>query len=906
MLFIHSASRGIPVSMRNGRPRSHNAAVMLLALALLLGSMAACAGDLDDVIAFDIEAQTLDKALLVFGAQAHVQIMFAWNSATGQIKTGEFKGRFTGRQLLTNLLQGTSLVFREHGDTIEIFAERQTDNRGRLGNSRSTPTRGRPQADPEDPPEQGMKPQKPRTKASATLEEVIVTGTRIRGMTHLASPIETFSRDDIDTAGVQTAGQFLQLLPQNFNGGASEGAFFSGGGNSSNTVFATGVNLLGLGNSASLVLLNGHRFAPDSNRGNLADVSMIPVTAIERIDVLTDGASSLYGSDAVAGVVNIILRRTFEGSETRVSYGSVTNGSSREVNVGQSLGHVWSTGQALLSYEFYDRTPLSASDRPFSQNALLPFGLLPEQVRHSLVATVDQAVENSVELYGSANFSHRSVFDDSTYNTGSSQSSYYFTYPASIDLYTGIAGAKIELPRASHLDVSATYSRSDTSIGEYYRIGIRPPAIQFYYRTHTNLTSLDVNLDGAAVSLPGGRVLYAVGGQFRRETLDFHSFVTPSGYAPSRRIVAAYLELHVPILGITKSKVGISNVALDISGRTEHYSDFGQTTNPKIGLTGNLFHLFRLRTTYSKSFQAPLLYDTNPLPTGVFAYSGAVEGGGPNLLEITGGNPALKPETATTWTAGFDFRSSTPTGIRGSATYYDVHFDNEIVIPSQIVDVSHLYSYASELGPQILDLDPSAEQIAALVENPKFVNLYKINLATVGAIFDSRSHNVSALLTRGIDFRTNYVWGAGAWQYDLGVDGTYILAFGNKVTPGAPSVSVLNTPYNPIDLKVRGHAALRVYDISLALFGNYINAYSDNRVLPAVPVSSWTTFDATMTYDVTGVLPGIKRGRITLGILNATNRSPPFLRNISWPVQYDGANGNPLGRFISAQVTLSL
>src|SRR6185437_6090175 len=121
----------------------------------------------------------------------------------------------------------------------------------------------------------------------------------------------------------------------------------AGGGNATNKVDATGVNLRGLGNDATLVLINGHRVAPGNTEGNFVDLSMIPLYAVERVEVVTDGASAIYGSDAVGGVVNIILGRNLDGAETRVRYGSVTNGSTTEREVGQTVGHGWDTGSAL-------------------------------------------------------------------------------------------------------------------------------------------------------------------------------------------------------------------------------------------------------------------------------------------------------------------------------------------------------------------------------------------------------------------------------------------------------------------------------------------------------------------------------------------------------------------------------
>jgi outer membrane cobalamin receptor len=101
---------------------------------------------------------------------------------------------------------------------------------------------------------------------------------------------------------------------------------------------STAVNLRGLGADATLVLINGRRMAGAGLMGDFADVSMIPVSAVARIEVLTDGASALYGSDAVGGVVNIVMRDRYDGAETRARLGGSTRGDLGQYQLAQTLG----------------------------------------------------------------------------------------------------------------------------------------------------------------------------------------------------------------------------------------------------------------------------------------------------------------------------------------------------------------------------------------------------------------------------------------------------------------------------------------------------------------------------------------------------------------------------------------
>ena len=150
-----------------------------------------------------------------------------------------------------------------------------------------------------------------------------MTGTNIRGVgISVGSAVTVIGRDAIDRAGFATTQDIIQSLPQNFRGGISEDAVSLE--NDANRSGGTAANLRGLGAGATLTLINNRRVAQAGNQAGFTDISSIPSSAIERIEVLTDGASAVYGSDAIAGVVNVILRDDYEGAETRLRFGTVT------------------------------------------------------------------------------------------------------------------------------------------------------------------------------------------------------------------------------------------------------------------------------------------------------------------------------------------------------------------------------------------------------------------------------------------------------------------------------------------------------------------------------------------------------------------------------------------------------
>src|SRR5690606_31931103 len=129
-------------------------------------------------------------------------------------------------------------------------------------------------------------------------------------------------RQDIERSGYATTQDLVRSLPQNLST-VSDTTFGAANGGIDTGYGGSGVNLRGLGSESTLVLVNGRRLAA-AGRGDFVDVSLIPLSAVERVEILTDGASAIYGSDAVGGVVNLILRKNFEGAETRLRYGAVS------------------------------------------------------------------------------------------------------------------------------------------------------------------------------------------------------------------------------------------------------------------------------------------------------------------------------------------------------------------------------------------------------------------------------------------------------------------------------------------------------------------------------------------------------------------------------------------------------
>ncbi|MDR6984771.1 outer membrane receptor for ferrienterochelin and colicin [Rheinheimera pacifica] len=195
------------------------------------------------------------------------------------------------------------------------------------------------------------------------VERIEVTGSRIkRNDLEGAAPIDIISRDEIAKSGFSNLQQLLERTPV-----AGTGTFSTRGNNQDSTANGgAAISLRGFGSDATLVLINGRRVAVSAFAENIAnsfvDINSIPVAAIERIEILKDGASAVYGSDAVAGVVNIILRKDFDGAELSISHGGTTGPSYDETSASLVWGTQTDDANATLILDYFKNTLITGAE----------------------------------------------------------------------------------------------------------------------------------------------------------------------------------------------------------------------------------------------------------------------------------------------------------------------------------------------------------------------------------------------------------------------------------------------------------------------------------------------------------------------------------------------------------------
>ncbi|MDG2517152.1 TonB-dependent receptor plug domain-containing protein [Lysobacter soli] len=196
---------------------------------------------------------------------------------------------------------------------------------------------------------------------ATTLDRIEVTGSRIRQVdTETAQPVLSISRQDIERQGFQTIADILQNISAAGSPPISRAQPLSSG----EEVGGTFISLRNLDARRTLVLLNGRRLGITTD--GLSDVSTIPAVAVERIEVLKDGASSIYGSDAIAGVINIITRSSYEGAVASAYYGQYGEGDGAATRADMMLGFSGDRGSLTLGAEWVKEDGVAASDRPYS------------------------------------------------------------------------------------------------------------------------------------------------------------------------------------------------------------------------------------------------------------------------------------------------------------------------------------------------------------------------------------------------------------------------------------------------------------------------------------------------------------------------------------------------------------
>lgn len=452
---------------------------------------------------------------------------------------------------------------------------------------------------------------------------------------------------------------------------------------------------------------------------------------------------------------------------------------------------------------------------------------------------------------------------------------------------------------------------------------------------------LNATVNGSLFHLPGGEVRLAVGADYDRETYQYEvvqnntsvsvqqplpASANDASYSDMQRGVWSFFgQLNVPLVGQNNEVMLAKRVTLQLSGRYDHYSDFGSTANPKLALNWTPTEGLIVSGSWGTSFHAPTLADesnvgqeisgvngipgsgsslgaipnclkgaTSPVPGSAGAEILAATGGtcasdpysyGLDLKDVSVANTVLGPETAKNWTLGVEFAPPQITGLDVNVTYYNVEINNVLGIitsPNELVD------------PQFTRLTAVLGQPGFLAAVDHYLSIGTSQLpysAATAAEIDWMEYggytNLGKLKQNGLDFNLSYTlpeFLSSTWK--VGAVGSYTFHQYYSSAPGEPMVDIAGTNTTgpegegPLRLYMRDFIGWSRAGVSVTAFANYQSGYT-NTTTDSYPGSApaYTTMDLSAGYDfgakyTTGFLSGLK---VNLEVSDVFNQGPSLL-----------------------------
>lgn len=941
---------------------------------------------------FLIDARTLSPALIQFSRQSGVAIVFS-DRLTRNLPASPVIGNQRHADAMDTLLAGTGLSWELIDD--RIIAVFRSDC-------------------PERDCESSLETLSKHPVYEPNIEETYVYGSRLTGSRirrtsyNRSAPVDVLASPDIELSGAQTLGELLKFVPAVV--GNSTSTAITNGGDGTATV-----TLRGLPASNTLILINGRRVANDGLAGESVDLNSIPPAAVERVEILKDGASAIYGSDAIAGVVNVIMKQDFNGFLAETYYGEAEAGDLTTTTHTLQYGNAFNRGSFFISGSTYQQDPIFSRDRGVSRSADTRFLggtdqrssatpdsriVLPDG--QNLIATDNgyRATTNEdlfdyqryttavVPLERTSVYSNIS-FDITEQITALVEGTYLETEAnstlaptpvftafeqqplviAADNIYNpfgvDIADARrrlLEFPeRTQHnrsevnrisgsveglfadwnWDIGYGWSRNKASevthnlvnadrlrrglgsaancqgadidgcipINLLGPVGSITPQQVDYIRAdgevsgYSELSSVSLNFSNSVLSLPSGRGDVAFGLEHREEAtrkqpdqlLATTRTIGATNFEPTkgrRQITELYAETALP-LWINAS--GQSSLQLDAAVRYSNYSDFGNSTNPKLGLRLQLGPGVLLRTSYAEGFRAPSL---NELYEGasenqafiddpcrrqqnVGALPGCQQQADPSrnqFLVVKGGNPELKPETADTISAGLVWTPQPVEGLKLSLDLFQI--EQEDVVSSSAQFIVNRNARFGEFSDNV-----TRDAMGNLV------------LVTANNI------NVGRRRVQGADMAVTYQFPLRGWgQFYLSGAGTYLNEYLLRTDANAPELDLVGSFR---DEASEGQGGIPQWKWLLGMRwikerwrGSYDIHYISGmeELLPdsgqTRNIASWTVHDLQLSYTFK-LLDGL---RWSLGVDNAFGQEAPLAAS-AFNDNIDGRSHELRGRY---------
>jgi len=878
----------------------------------------------------------------------------------------------------------------------------------------------------------------PAPEEAIKLGKYEVTGSYIPvAGTETALPLTVFDSQAIEDTGVAT--NLLDVLhkvaPQ-FSGNGNIGNANSG----VNMNYTAGGSMVSFRNVQTLVLVNGRRmaYAPAGASGGpqFVDVNLIPVSAVERIEILQDGASATYGTDAVAGVLNIILKSDFQGFELGGRYAVSTNpghyaersfsmiggtGSGRtQITVSAEYAHsdplpqyqrdfanpsygtftfagVINTRALNTVPQFYilnpslsappaGHTPLATlvadgvylpvdpnnlanglgPEQQYAFNLALYTKLLLEDQRRSATMNFQHQLNDQITLFGDLFAVHTHTFSalnaqpfsptllasnpsNPTTQTMQIRNRFVdrprlFTYDSSS--LRGILGVRGTLGSGFTWEtaVDRNVITQDYRNGNLINSTLRATAIAnglidlaareqapgaidasgvfgtAWGNAKSTLTTADARVAGTLVDLPAGPLAFAVGTEFRTESLkqdadvnsqtatfNWDSGVGIDPFGQKREIWSGFAELRAPLVGEKQGIPGVHSLDLSAAGRHESYSDTDHPTVPKVALSWRpAGDELLIRATYSRSFVAPTLYELfGPAYDTPDAFSDFNQVGG-GVVERdfhirTGSNPHLRPSRSVNHTFGVVWSPRALKGLAFTVDYFDIKQTDlvaEIGSDTTIQDVetkgpASPYAQFVKVGAYDGAAITAPGQLSADLNGDIYVTDTLVNIAS--------------LKLRGVDLKAEYHHNtAGAGRFDATMVATTYQSYTVQTLPSvAPAETVgLVTDANGTLPRWQSNATL-AWSLGrwrTSLDWQHIpgvkDPLGDGTERRPFSTRTYDAFDVAVTCSLDLQKRWLKRLYVVAGVDNIFNRMPPYSGGYFASNNADTGTYSPIGRLV--------
>lgn len=838
----------------------------------------------DTVRDFDLPADKLAVALEAFSTQSGIRL----DSQPGLLADRQARavsGRMDWREALGQLLQSSGLEYRQTGDTTAVIA-----TAGEGAASADGPTRARPETTT------------PRA-AATDLEAVTVTGTRIRGGTS-PSPVVTIGSERIREEGFADMGQVIRSVPQNFSGGQNPGVAsgaVAGGSANQNFTGGSAVNLRGLGPDATLTLLNGKRLSYDGI-GQAVDISVIPVGAVERVEIVPDGASALYGSDAVGGVVNVILKRDFDGVTVGTRYAGSTNGGLATREVFTTAGTTWDSGGVMATWSRSSSDPIFVDQRDYTDSVGDPTTLYPGIDTSNGLVSLHQSLGGAVQLQVDALRTKREQTQYIDYGTF-----YYYAIPTTT--MTALAPSlTFALARDWTLTASAAYGKNEY-VFRTYEVAGEADVLRSLGCYCNESRSFEFGAEGPLFALRGGDARMAIGMGSRASEYWSESYLVGNRSPSKGRARYGYAELSLPFISSELDVAGVNRLMVSAAIRAEDHDSFGQVSTPKLGLIYAPFPAASFKLSWGESFKAPTLYQQSP-ESRVALYTAATAGGigyspDASVLVASGSNPSLKPERARTWTASLAFHPESLPGLEGELTWFDVEYDDRVMQPVAAVR----QALSNPNFAEFVQYGPTTEEQLAFVAGfPEFRNFTaaEYDPATVIAIVRNQFVNVARQRIRGVDL-------SGAYRFDIDAGRLAVRGSVSRLDSeqqnnrGQEFYDLAGTIFNPAKYRGRVGAVWTQGGFSASGFTNFASGVTSQLIAGrAEKTASFVTVDTTLRYDIGPRGDAWSGLAFELSVQNLFDRAPPLYTTVSaMHPPFDSTNYSAIGRYVGVSMTKS-